>query len=67
MILGLAEPDAGTVNVFGTEKIRYRPDARQKIGFVLDRPGIYPALNAMDLNSILKDTYNKPLYDKTKW
>lgn len=57
MILGLAEPDAGTVNVLGTEKIRYRPDVRQKIGFVLDRPGIYPAFNAMDLNSILKDTY----------
>jgi len=57
MILGLAEPDAGTVNVLGTEKIRYRPDVRQKIGFVLDRPGIYPVFNAMDLNSILKDTY----------
>ena len=57
MILGLTAPDSGTVSVLRTDGIRYRPDIRQKIGFVLDRPGIYPALNAMDLNSILKDTY----------
>ena len=55
-ILGLINPDSGTINVFGKKLDR---EAKNYIGAVLDDTGIPIGLNAKDINSVMKYAYTE--------
>ena len=57
IMLGLREPDSGTVKVLGCDDLSKHHEVREKIGFVIDRAGFPASLSAKDMNSILKDIY----------
>jgi len=48
ILLGLLKPDKGHAEVFGQDVQADRPEVRQRLGVVLEQPGLYENLSAYD-------------------
>lgn len=46
IIGGLVHPTVGSISLFGKKETKELRDARRKVGFLIDRPALYPNLNA---------------------
>lgn len=46
MVMGLVEPDAGEIDLFGVRNGFPRSDVRLRIGFLQEKPRIYPEMTA---------------------
>lgn len=46
IIGGLVHPTEGTISLFEKKEIKELRDARRKVGFLIERPALYPNLNA---------------------
>jgi ABC-2 type transport system ATP-binding protein len=56
-VLGLCEPDAGTIRVLGRDPMREASAVRGSIGFMPDHPDVYGWMTARDLFYFLRDQY----------
>ncbi len=61
-IMGLYRADGGTVRILGGNPDN--ADTRQKVGFVLDRDGLYSSLSAEENLRCFLQLYGKPVTDK---
>lgn len=59
LLLGLAQPDSGKVEVFGTESRKLTASQKQMIGVSLAESGFSGQLTVSDVEHILKKMYSK--------
>lgn len=57
MILGFLKADEGSLKVLGCDNLRKHPEVRERIGFVMNEAGFPDALNAKNINYILKEAH----------
>ena len=48
MMLGLIEPTAGSVEMFGMDASRHRSDVLRRVGAIIEAPAFYPYLSGRD-------------------
>lgn len=60
MMAGLLAPTSGTVTVCGIDMLKSPEKAKQKIGYIPDRPYIYEKLTAMEFLKFTADLFNMP-------
>ena len=60
MIAGVLEPSAGSVTIGGFDMLKQPEAAKQKIGFIPDRPYLYEKLTGMEFMQFTADLYNVP-------
>lgn len=59
LLMGLTKPDSGTIQLLGQDNRENFHITKQDIGIVFDETGISPELNVRQVNSIMKDVYEK--------
>ena len=59
LLMGLTKPDSGTIRLLGQDNRENFHITKQDIGIVFDETGISPELNVRQVNSIMKDVYEK--------
>ena len=60
MIAGVLEPSAGSVAICGFDMLKQPEAAKQKIGFIPDRPYLYEKLTGMEFLKFTADLYSVP-------
>ena len=60
MIAGVLEPSAGSVTIGGFDMLKQPEAAKQKIGFIPDRPYLYEKLTGMEFLKFTADLYSVP-------
>ncbi len=60
MIAGVLEPSAGSVKIGGLDMLKQPEAAKQKIGFIPDRPYLYEKLTGMEFLKFTADLYSVP-------
>lgn len=60
MIVGLLNPDEGTVFIDGTDISKDPIGAKRKIGYVPDSPNLYDRLTGMEYLNFMADVYQVP-------
>ena len=60
MIAGVLEPSAGSVTIAGFDMLKQPEAAKQKIGFIPDRPYLYEKLTGMEFLKFTADLYGVP-------
>jgi ABC-2 type transport system ATP-binding protein len=60
MIAGVLEPSAGSVTVGGLDMLKQPEAAKQKIGFIPDRPYLYEKLTGREFLKFTADLYSVP-------
>jgi len=66
LIMNLMRADAGTIEVFGQDHIRFEREIKQRIGFVYDEPVYYENLSIRRMTGLISPFYrqwNQPLYE----
>jgi ABC-2 type transport system ATP-binding protein len=63
-ILGLIEPDAGQVSIFGRD--HRRPRARSRLGYLPERPSFYEYLTGRELLAFYADLLDIPARDRSR-
>lgn len=58
LILDIIQKDSGQIMIFGEEASAENATLRDNIGVVLDEPCFPEALNAININNIMKNTYS---------
>jgi ABC-2 type transport system ATP-binding protein len=57
MIIGLLNPDSGTILVDGTDIAREPLEAKKKLGYVPDNPNLYDRLSGMEYLNFMADVF----------
>lgn len=57
MVMGLIQPDTGDVELLGVASGYRRPDIRMRIGYLQEKPRIYPDMTAFDYLSFFARLY----------
>lgn len=65
LILGLAKPDGGTIDVMGCPDLNKAPALREEIGVVFDECSFPETLSVAQLGSVLRRVHTK--WDQDKW
>ncbi|SDA61929.1 ABC transporter ATP-binding protein [Sinorhizobium sp. NFACC03] len=60
MIMGLVEPDAGEIEFFGTRDRRRLSGMRTRVGYLQEKPRIYPDMTAKAYLRFFADLYGVP-------
>ncbi len=60
MIAGVLQPSAGSVTICGFDMLKQPEAAKQKIGFIPDRPYLYEKLTGMEFLKFTADLYSVP-------
>jgi len=58
MMAGLLAPSSGSVAICGIDMLKYPKTAKQKIGYIPDRPYIYEKLTAMEFLKFTADLFS---------
>lgn len=58
MMAGLLAPTSGSVSICGIDMLKYPKRAKQKIGYIPDRPYIYEKLTAMEFLKFTADLFS---------
>ncbi len=66
MLLGLVQPDAGSVTVLGTEVQKDPVAVKQQIGYVPEAPRLYEFLTGIEYLDFIGDVYGMPTEEKKK-
>lgn len=61
MLIGILQPDSGTIEMFGQRIKRVSVELKQKIGYVSQEPAFYPWMTASDLGRFVGSLY--PTWD----
>lgn len=64
MLLGFLKPDAGTISVLGEEMPRHYASVLSRVGYVPERPHLYPTLTVQEAVDLHRAFY--PMWDQ-KW
>jgi len=59
LIMNLMRADAGTIEVFGQDHIRFEREIKQRIGFVYDEPVYYENLSIRRMTGLISPFYAK--------
>ncbi|MDI9520374.1 MAG: ABC transporter ATP-binding protein [Bacillota bacterium] len=59
MIMNLMRKDAGFIEVFGQDHVKFEREIKQRIGFVYDEPVYYEQLNLKQMTSLISPFYKK--------
>ena len=59
LILNIIKRDSGEIKIFGLDNIRDEKEIKQDIGVVFDELHFHETMNALDVNAVLKNIYNK--------
>ena len=60
MIVGLLQPDAGSISVAGIDVQKEPLAAKSRIGYVPDQPHVYDRLTGIEYLNFLADVYHVP-------
>ncbi len=60
MIVGLLNPDTGTITIDGTDISKEPLEAKRKIGYVPDEPVLYERLTGLEYLNFMADVYQVP-------
>ena len=60
MIVGLLNPDTGTITIDGTDIVKEPIEAKRKIGYVPDEPTLYERLTGFEYLNFMADVYQVP-------
>ena len=60
MIVGLLNPDTGTITIDGTDIAKEPIEAKRKIGYVPDEPTLYERLTGFEYLNFMADVYQVP-------
>lgn len=63
MIVGLIRPTAGTVQVNGIDVVKQPLEAKAQLGYIPDRPNLYPRLTAIEYMYFIAGLYRMPRGD----
>lgn len=58
MVAGLLAPSSGSVSICGVDMLKFPKQAKQKIGYIPDRPYIYEKLTAMEFLKFTADLFS---------
>ncbi|MGD0644066.1 MAG: ABC transporter ATP-binding protein [Candidatus Bathyarchaeia archaeon] len=64
MLLGLVQPDSGTVNVLGLDVQKKPVEVKQLVGYVPESPNIYEFLTGIEYLDFIGDIYGVPTAEK---
>ena len=57
MIVGLLQPDAGTITVDGIDVVAHPMEVKRRLGFVPDNPDLYERLSGLEYLTFIADVY----------
>lgn len=60
MIVGLLQPDSGSIKVAGVDVLKDPLTAKRQLGFVPDQPQVYDRLTGIEYLNFLADVYQVP-------
>lgn len=60
MIVGILEPDLGTIELDGMNVVENRLEAKKRFSYVPDNPDIYPNITGIDYLNFMADIYEIP-------
>lgn len=60
MIVGLLNPDAGSITIKGFDNQKQALDAKMNMGYVPDNPDVYDRLTGMEYLNFMADVYRVP-------
>lgn len=60
MIVGLLNPDSGTIRINGFDNQKQSIQAKRSIGYVPDNPDVYERLTGMEYLQLMADVYQVP-------
>jgi ABC-2 type transport system ATP-binding protein len=66
MIVGLLQPDKGTITVNGFDTQRSSLEAKRSIGFVPDNPNLYEKITGLEYLNFIADAYGVGLAERQK-
>jgi len=61
MMVGLLNPDSGTITIKGFDNQKQDLDVKRNIGYVPDNPDVYDRLNGMEYLNFMADIYQVPV------
>lgn len=64
MLLGLVQPDAGTIDVLGLDVQKDPVAVKQQVGYVPESPNIYEFLTGIEYLDFIADIYGVPTSEK---
>jgi ABC-2 type transport system ATP-binding protein len=64
MLLGLVQPDAGSINVLGLDVQKQPVEVKQHVGYVPESPNIYEFLTGIEYLDFIADIYGVPTAEK---
>ena len=64
MLLGLVQPDAGTINVLGLDVQKDPVAVKRQVGYVPESPNIYEFLTGIEYLDFIADIYGVPTSEK---
>jgi len=64
MLLGLVQPDAGTINVLGLDVMKDAVAVKQQVGYVPEAPNVYEFLTGIEYLDFIADIYGVPPTEK---
>ncbi len=64
MLLGLVQPDAGTINVLGLDVMKEAVAVKQQVGYVPEAPNVYEFLTGIEYLDFIADIYGVPPTEK---
>jgi ABC-2 type transport system ATP-binding protein len=64
MLLGLVQPDAGSISVLGLDVLKQPVEVKQQVGYVPESPNIYEFLTGIEYLDFIADIYGVPTEDK---
>lgn len=65
LIMNLIKKDAGSINIFGMDNVRYEKEIKEKIGFVYDQNVFYGVLTINEMKNIVSGFYRN--WDESKF
>ena len=65
LIMNLIKKDAGNINIFGMDNVRYEKEIKEKIGFVYDQNVFYGVLTINEMKNIVSGFYKN--WDESKF
>lgn len=65
LIMNLIKKDAGSINIFGMDNVRYEKEIKEKIGFVYDQNVFYGVLTINEMKNIVSGFYKN--WDESKF